>query len=173
MTTVVNLFGGPGIGKSTTAARLFAELKDSGVNAELVQEYVKGWAWEGRSAPTHLDQLYLTAKQARREQLLYGKVDVIVTDSPLLLGPFYCSKMEGPNYIKNLVWEWLAQTQGMGVRRENFFLIRTKPFNPKGRFHSEEESIKIDEELATFLHSEGVKFKYVKDADSILRGGLL
>jgi len=36
MTLVVNLYGGPGTGKSTTAAATFAELKMAGINCELV-----------------------------------------------------------------------------------------------------------------------------------------
>lgn len=46
---VINLFAGPGAGKSTTAARLFSTLKLRGKNAELVQEFAKGAAWEKRS----------------------------------------------------------------------------------------------------------------------------
>jgi len=48
MTRVINLLGGPGVGKSTAAAKLFAKYKDEGKSVELVREYVKDWAWEGR-----------------------------------------------------------------------------------------------------------------------------
>lgn len=40
-TLVVNLFGGPGSGKSTGAAYVFARLKMLGYNAELVTEFAK------------------------------------------------------------------------------------------------------------------------------------
>jgi len=59
MTTVINLWGGPGTGKSTSAAHLFGMAKIAGVNAELVQEYVKSWAWEGRTIHS-FDQLYFS-----------------------------------------------------------------------------------------------------------------
>ena len=45
-TKIVNLYGGPGTGKSTTAAALFAEMKIRGVNCEYIQEYAKDKAWE-------------------------------------------------------------------------------------------------------------------------------
>src|SRR5512133_3821784 len=90
-TLVVNLWGGPGTGKSTTAAFLFALLKQKGYNAELVREYVKEWAWEKRQ-PGPLDQFYFFGKQSRRESLLYGKVDFIVTDCPVMLSAFYAYK---------------------------------------------------------------------------------
>jgi hypothetical protein len=41
MTVVVNLFGGPGTGKSTTASGVFYHLKRDNRNVELVQEYAK------------------------------------------------------------------------------------------------------------------------------------
>ena len=41
MAVVINLFGGPGCGKSTGAAYVFSKLKMLGVNAELTSEYAK------------------------------------------------------------------------------------------------------------------------------------
>ena len=87
-TLVCNLHGGPGTGKSTTAAQVFASLKLKGVNAELVTEYAKGWAWQDRKIKP-LDQFYLFGKQLHREYLLYDKVDVIVSDSPTAIAAFY------------------------------------------------------------------------------------
>lgn len=46
---VVNLFGGPGVGKSTGAAKVFSELKLLGVNCELVGEFAKDKTWEHNS----------------------------------------------------------------------------------------------------------------------------
>ena len=45
-TVVINLFGGPGCGKSTIAAELFAILKKQGYEVELVTEYAKDKVWE-------------------------------------------------------------------------------------------------------------------------------
>lgn len=38
---VINLYGGPGTGKSTTAAMLFAKMKLAGFNCEYVPEFAK------------------------------------------------------------------------------------------------------------------------------------
>ena len=43
---VINLFGGPGSGKSTTAASVFSKLKIMGYNVELVTEFAKDMVWE-------------------------------------------------------------------------------------------------------------------------------
>ena len=45
-TIVVNLFAGPGAGKSTGAAYIFSKLKMAGVDAEYVTEFAKDKTWE-------------------------------------------------------------------------------------------------------------------------------
>ena len=57
-TLVINLFGGPGCGKSTTMARIFADLKIQGYNAEMVSEFAKDLVYEQRQE-TMKDELYL------------------------------------------------------------------------------------------------------------------
>ena len=44
--TVINFFGGPGCGKSTTAAELFAKMKKANYKVELVHEVAKDFIWE-------------------------------------------------------------------------------------------------------------------------------
>lgn len=48
-TIVVNLFAGPGAGKSTGAAYIFAMLKMHGIDCELVTEFAKDKTWEHNS----------------------------------------------------------------------------------------------------------------------------
>jgi len=42
----INLWAGPGTGKSTMAASIFAELKWNKIDCELVSEYAKQIVWE-------------------------------------------------------------------------------------------------------------------------------
>ena len=87
-TIVVNLFGGPGSGKSTGAAYIFSQLKMAGINCELITEYAKDKTWEKNM--TALDcQEYILGKQSYRMKRCADKVDVIVTDSPLPIGLFF------------------------------------------------------------------------------------
>ena len=58
---VVNLYGGPGSGKSTTAAGIFSELKMLGLNTELVTEYAKDKVWEKHESILD-NQIYVFAK---------------------------------------------------------------------------------------------------------------
>ena len=86
---VLNIWGGPGIGKSTTAAGLFYEMKKLGLNVELVQEYAKDAVWEKRHNILD-DQIYIFAKQQRRiARLAEHNIDWVITDSPIPLGLVY------------------------------------------------------------------------------------
>ena len=87
-TLVVNLFGGAGVGKSTLMAQIFAELKIKGYDCEMVTEFAKDLIWEKRDE-TFKDELYIFAKQNHRMFRVNGKVDIIVTDRPLLLTNAY------------------------------------------------------------------------------------
>lgn len=81
MTTFINLFGGPGTGKSTAAASLFAEMKKKGMDVELVTEVAKDFVWEERQKTLEI-QPYITVKQYRNLFRLKGKVDYVITDAP-------------------------------------------------------------------------------------------
>ena len=150
MTKVINILAGSGCGKTTTAAGVFYELKKRNINCELVSEYVKTWAWQGRKIEP-IDQGYILERQARSERLLYGKVDYIVTDSPFMLSPIYEKFYNDTEYTKNTVFYFLEEAKKQGVEHINFLLNRTKPFNPQGRYEDEETAKKIDVAVVEFL----------------------
>lgn len=157
-TIVVNLFGGPGIGKSTLAAEVFAGLKSIGVNCELVTEYVKKWAWEGRPIST-FDQLYIFAKQLRAESQLYGKVNVIVTDSPFLLSPIYESIYgQGPSLTHSPSQNALVHALDAKVTHLNFVLPRIYPYDVQGRYETEQKALEIDKEILHYLTAYSIPF---------------
>jgi len=93
----INLFGGPCTGKSTLAANLFGELKQMGHHCELVTEFVKTWTYQEK-VPTQFDQVFITANQIQNESILLrsGKLELIVTDSPIYLGVMYCRMYGDP-----------------------------------------------------------------------------
>lgn len=88
---VINFFGGPGSGKSTTAAGVFHEMKMQGYSVELVTEYAKDVTWDKRFDLLE-DQTYVFAKQNRRLARLQGQVEWAITDSPLPLAMLYMPK---------------------------------------------------------------------------------
>ena len=144
----INLYGGPGTGKTTTASDLFAEIKRSTVarkvdlQFELIQEWVKTWAWEGR-VPTGFDQNYIFASQQRLEEVpLRNGVDCVITDSPLLLSAAYARKHHVKSWQQILALSELHEAEYPGL---HIFLERgDRPYVKKGRFQNEEEAKRMD-----------------------------
>ena len=75
-TLIVNLFAGPGAGKSTAAAYIFSKLKMAGINAEYVTEFAKDKTWEENQKVLNC-QFYISGKQAFRLARVYAPVSVL------------------------------------------------------------------------------------------------
>ena len=144
-TLVVNFFAGPGTGKSTMMAHCFAELKWRGIDCEMSTEYAKDKVWE-RSEHILQNQFYVSGKQYHKLRRLNGKVEVILTDSPLLLGLYYGN--EEPEEFKGLLVKHFNAFNNL-----NIFLQRKKSYNPNGRLQTEEQAKAIDEELMTIVNT--------------------
>lgn len=150
---VVNLFGVPGAGKSTGAAYIFAELKLLGVNAELITEFAKDKVWEN-NVEVFKNQAYIFGKQSFRLSRCRDKVDVLVTDSPLLLSAFYNEDPTLGEEFNKVVRNVFDSYDNI-----NFLLDRVKPYNPVGRNQTEEESDALREPMLKML--EGIDYTVV------------
>lgn len=159
---VINLFAGPGAGKSTTAALVFGEMKRLNLNVELVTEYAKSKVWEN-SLDVLKDQVYLLAKQNHRLEVLRDKVDYVITDSPLLLCMYYSKYGKHPDLVKQMV-PTLFETYD----NVNFFIERTKPYNPNGRVGGEESAKRADEGIRQLLTENSYPFISLPDGDKIV-----
>lgn len=96
---VVNLIGAPGSGKSTSAAYIFSKLKMLGYNAELITEFAKDKVYEKNFSAIN-NQVYVFAKQYYKMDRCKEQVDVIVTDSPIILSTIYNKdKILGEDFI--------------------------------------------------------------------------
>lgn len=143
-TKVVNLYGGPCIGKTTLAASVFAYLKKSGVDVELVSEYARDMVYDG-AFKTLENQLYIFAHQHHRLWRLRGKVEVVVTDSPLLLTLPY-DPTQDPAF-KAFVYHEYRKFHNL-----DFILKRETQFTRDGgRRHDEEESLTVDIKIREIL----------------------
>lgn len=152
---IVNLFGAPGAGKSTTRAGVFHRLKLAGHNVEEVPEFAKDLTWEKRGFAIGC-QPYVFGKQLRNLTRVKDQVDIIVTDSPILLSSYYGEKYgEWPPSFHDFV---LAMHHRMGEQM-SYYIRRVKPFNPAGRNQTAEQSDAIGEELHLFLRRKGIVFQ--------------
>lgn len=163
-TMVVNLYGGPGAGKTTAAWELAAELKKQGVVTEYVPEYAKELVWDDRldlldGSAEH--QRAILREQKRRLERLRGKVDIIVTDSPVLLSVFY-RKNRDPALEK----EALAAHTSM--RSHNIFVMREGKFEQEGRIHDEKQCEALDLWMWDYLKRKDIPFR-VYDRQNVSR----
>lgn len=170
---VISLYGGPGTGKSTTAAAVFAELKYRGINCEIVTEYAKDKAWEfgkafmrGVSDQIEMPvpkvfqaQEYIFGQQHFRLRRAADEVDVIITDSPLLLGLVYMPENFDIPSMRGAIVEAYERYDNLDV-----MLTRVKKYNPNGRFQTFEEAKQKDIEVREVL--KGLEI----EAEEILAG---
>lgn len=161
MTLIVNLFGGPGSRKSTTAEGISYHLKSQGVRTELVQEFAKDKVWE-ESYNVLENQIYVYGEQHHRIFRLLNKVDVIVTDSPMLLSIIYGAKYS--DAFKQLVVEEYKKLNNI-----NFLLRRTGEYDNSGRMHTEEQSRQIDLDIENMLRNNTVEFTSCVPEESTAR----
>ena len=123
-----------------------------GINAELVTEFAKDKVWEESKAVFN-NQAYIFGKQYFRISRCADKVDVVITDSPLLLSLVYNNDPVLGEDFNNVVRKVMNS-----YNCKNYFLARTKEYNPVGRFQTEEESDKIADEILELLNKEQLPY---------------
>lgn len=151
-TLIVNLLGGPGCGKSTGAAYIFSQLKMRGIDVELVTEFAKDKTWEHNQSALS-NQFYIFGKQAFRLDRVYGQVDVIITDSPLILSNVYARSIPGVKYFKKACLELFNSYNNL-----NFFLTRVKAYNPNGRSQTQDEAAQLGNQIKELLIKDQISF---------------
>lgn len=157
-TLIVNLFAGPGCGKSTCAAWLFAQLKMMGIDCEYVSEFAKDKVWE-KNDEVFKCEFYISGKQSFKISRCFGKVDVIITDSPIGIGAQYCESQK----LKEAI---LEEFNRYGDNNINVLLNRIHQYNPNGRNQNEEEAKEIDKNIKDWLETNNINF-YIEDASLI------
>ena len=150
---VINLYGGPGVGKSTTAAGLYSLMKSRGYKVELVREWIKNLAYDDRHPDLSL-QLMALAKQYRAEAPLHEKVDYIITDSPLLLNAFYTTA----GMPTGIAHDYIDFVDYLGKQTKNihYFVERcaSHPYEDSGRYQTKVEAENMDDEMYAFVERE-------------------
>ena len=163
-TKIINLFGGPGIGKSTQAAGLYAMMKRNGMSVELTSEFPKVIAWEKNHSAIR-DQLYITANQHRNISRLYGQVEYIIIDSPILFGLVYKGRY-GDGYPENLYGDSFDNfIIDLFKKYDNINILLHRNdavFQKEGRFQNLKGSKYIDNDINELLKTNNVDFHEYK-----------
>lgn len=156
---VVNLFGGPGSGKSTGASYVYSRLKMSGINCELVTEVAKDYVWD-ESNPMLRDQLLVLANQFHRLRRLDGKVDVAITDSPVILSMIYAKNDR--IWKDSETFKKLCQLCSAAIwENKNYLVKRWKPYSQVGRVETEAEAKQKDSEILDAMNVDGSDYRVI------------
>lgn len=154
----INIYGGPGVGKSTLAARIYADLRRDQISAELVREVVKDYVYAGRTL-TPWEQVSIFGRQFDAEFLpLNAGVKHIVSDSPLFLRCIYGDLR---NCKVNDELERMARGWDHQYPAVNLLLKRSDrlTFETNGRYQKGvAEAIGLDVRVKEYLDDEGIKY---------------
>jgi hypothetical protein len=138
----INLFGGPGIGKSTLALYLCSELKKLNYNIEYVGEWIKQWAHEKKTL-LPWDQFHAFSQQIYAEtSKLNNNVNLIISDSPVLMNIAYMRRDKSPyvNQCLDLYKVYSSQYPDINIR----LLRGSIGYHKVGRWESEQEAVEMD-----------------------------
>ena len=164
MSKLINLFGGPGIGKSSIAAGIFYKLKKKHISCNNPYEFPKTLAWDN-NIPAIKDQLYVFANQHRGIAQSYGKVDYIIIDSPILFSKIYHSyytqeypaEFYGDSFHK-MILELHNKYDNINILLERAEGVH----NEEERFQDYEESLVIDDLCKKILDENNIPYHTVK-----------
>lgn len=172
----INFWGGPGAGKTSMAAHLFAEMKARGYKVHFSEESVNAWIYQGRVPPEGYDDLLLFALQVYAEELCLNPrkagarkprtaaADYVVTDCPPLMCCVYNRRREVPYYQYLLR---IALDYEITYPALNLFVDRPADYDDRARFHTHKQAKEIDRLMMDCLAQNNLEYRrfHVTDSD--------
>jgi hypothetical protein len=156
---------GPGIGKSTYAADLFAKMKQLKYNVELVTEYAKDCVYEKQFNILNNDQLLVIANQNRRIQRIEESnenIDYVITDSPLLLSKIFAVK----NNVKHNFLSFQDFCIDLFASYDNINLVLNRnniTYDSNGRIENYTEALDLDKQILNELNYWKFDYQMITD----------
>lgn len=157
----INLVGGPGVGKSTIAADIWSALKKLHKPVELVDEAIKGMAWQ-KIPPQGFDSVWLFGKQLHREEVVLRSGGMVVTSGPLLLQTGY---MFANNTAYTAGMVKVAQAFEAAYPSLSVWIERDVPYQSEGRYETSEQAKHMDDVLFEWCSTKGSIHQVIKPSD--------
>jgi Cdc6-like AAA superfamily ATPase len=152
---VVNLFGAPGSGKTTTATELFAKLKKQHVDTVLVSEFAKDKVVEENTMALK-NQLFIWANQQFNIFCGYNHAQVVVTDSPILLGSIYNNHWA----LNEVIMHEHRRYNNLNIMLDIDYSF---PYSMVGRIHTLQEAETIQTRIAGLLKDYKIPFLWYNE----------
>lgn len=164
--TVVNFVGGPGCGKSTTAADLYVKMKRLGLKVELVPEYAKDMVWDRVNPEDFTEQLNIFNGQHKRvRRLVSHGIDFAIVDSPIFLAILY-SDMYSPFFaassLRNIAREIYDTYDNVTINIDRGNI----PYQQWGRNESEDKARELDQRVLTYMAETDLPYNVVTLGDT-------
>ena len=153
-TLLVNLYSGPGAGKTSICAGVFSKLKSLDIDCEMALEYCKELIWD-ESFKKLGNQIYIFGKQHDRLHRLQGKVEVVITDSPILLSIIYDRLTVNPTHH---IFRDLVLSEYRKFYNLDFFVQRRDYFQQNGRMQNFDQAKVIDDSIHELLTENNVSY---------------
>jgi AAA domain len=140
---IINLYGGPGAGKSTLAAYLFYRFKRAGFRTELVGEAARELIYDGQREILHSNQLLVSGMQYERlKRLQRNGMEIAIADSPLMLGQVYVGGLPEATGLCQSIDE---------INQEflmcNVWIARGPDYDKEIRQQTREQAVNLDESI--------------------------
>ena len=142
---IINFIGEPGAGKSWAAWYISAKLKQNGFKVEYLSEFAKSKLYE-HSEKVFTCEPYIFGKQLYKMHSMSDEVDIIVTDSPIILPHFYEKDEQAKELLKQLELYHFNQFNNL-----NICLMRDHDYKKEGRFQTEDQAKQLHNEMMDFL----------------------
>ena len=150
-TLCVNLYGGPGTGKSVQQALIFARLKIWGVDAMMSMEAAKRYVYSHSKEIATQEGLF--GDQLRELELLNGQVEVIVCEAPLLFNIIYDKAY---NNTIDIDWHRSVASKYKSFNNMEFLFTRTHEYQQEGRYQDEDGARMVDDIIRNTLSDNNI-----------------
>ncbi len=144
--------GSPGAGKTVAASSLFAALKRNHIDSVLISEAAKDFVVEENQSAL-ANQIFVWATQQYRIFCGYRHAQVVVTDSPILLGAIY--NADGTASLVDVIVEQYHRYNNFNILVE---LNGDHPYSMVGRIHSVTQSIGIQDQIVQLLQEREIPY---------------
>ena len=161
---IINIFGGPGSGKSTIAHGLMYNMKKRKYRVEMAAEYAKDLVYEKSYHILKNKQMEIFEEQHRRvERYNDGTVDYVITDCPVFVGLTYTSE----EYFKKYPYfEQYVADKFKEYDNLNLFLKRVVSYVPEGRVQKDiEMAKKVDDLMKYYLNKHSIEYTEIDPID--------